>query len=225
VSVDYVSELQICLHGMHRCNLDASKVKYEYGPQLAQAGFRCRVVLTFGKPGDGEYAWSEVRGSKKDAKQDAARLALESLPGMKEGQSPGQGSAGGPTSALVGADGREADMGGGGQITHLLRGLNPMPAYSAQQCQSPAATWGAVLTPTGGTVGARGSEMAAWLLKIGIAEDDIGSVMDSFSKPEYGVKSVQELLALEEQDIDEILEHLPLGKRRLLKKGIKEKKV
>ena len=95
--VDYVSELQICLQGMHRCTPDASKVKYEYGQQPAQAGFRCRVVLTFGKPGDGEYAWSEVRGRKQDAKQDAARLALESLPGMKEGQSPGQGSAGGPT--------------------------------------------------------------------------------------------------------------------------------
>ena len=45
--------------------------------------------------------------------------------------------------------------------------------------------------------------------------------MERFSKPEYGVKSVRELLALEEKDIDEILEHLPFGKRRLLKKGMR----
>ena len=76
------------------------------------------------------------------------------------------------------------------------------------------------MAPNSGA-GGDASEMAAWLSRIGIARDDIESVMERFSKPEYGVKSVRELLALQDKDIDEILEHLPLGKRRLLKKGIK----
>jgi hypothetical protein len=36
-------------------------------------------VLNFGQDWDGEYAWSQSHGNKKAAKQDTARIALESL--------------------------------------------------------------------------------------------------------------------------------------------------
>ena len=74
---------------MHRCALDLSKVKYEYEQQLPRSRFCCWIVLIFGKFGDGEYAWSEVDGSKKDARQDAARLASERLL-ARRGQFPRQ---------------------------------------------------------------------------------------------------------------------------------------
>ena len=76
---DYVSRLNLRLLEMHRCAVDANKVRYE-AKQLGEQSFRCRVVLTFGKPGDGKYAWSGSHGSKKNAKQEGARLALASLP-------------------------------------------------------------------------------------------------------------------------------------------------
>jgi hypothetical protein len=42
------------------------------------------------------------------------------------------------------------------------------------------------------------------------------------NKPKYEVRTLMELFALEPADIDEILEPLPLGKKRVLKKKITE---
>eukprot|EP00802_Teleaulax_amphioxeia_P010741 Tamp_10770.p1 GENE.Tamp_10770~~Tamp_10770.p1 ORF type:complete len:428 (-),score=72.49 Tamp_10770:308-1591(-) len=81
----------------------------------------------------------------------------------------------------------------------------------------------ATTTPSDGD-SAGGSEIEAWLRKIGIAEDDISSVLLHFNKPEYGVKTLRELFALEEGDINEVLQPLPLAKKRLLKMHIQDEK-
>ena len=59
--------------------------------------------------------------------------------------------------------------------------------------------------------------MKAWLLHIGIDETDIGSIVLEFLKPEYAVKTLRELFALEDGDLDEILQCLSLANRKLLK--------
>ncbi len=51
-----------------------------------------------------------------------------------------------------------------------------------------------------------GSEMKAWLLHKGIVENDVGRILLQFIKPEYEVTTLLELFALEDEDIDEILE-------------------
>ncbi len=65
-----------------------------------------------------------------------------------------------------------------------------------------------------------GAEVKAWLLHIGIQEGDIPPILLHFNKPEYGVSTLRELFALEDGDIDEILQALPMAKRRVLKKHI-----
>jgi D-serine deaminase-like pyridoxal phosphate-dependent protein len=65
-----------------------------------------------------------------------------------------------------------------------------------------------------------GSEMKAWLLAKGFDEADVGHILLQFIKSEYGVKTLMEMFALEDADIDEILQGLPLAKRRALKKHI-----
>ena len=67
---------------------------------------------------------------------------------------------------------------------------------------------------------ASGSEMKAWLLAKGFEEADVGHILLQFIKPEYGVKTLMEMFALEDADIDEVLQGLPLAKRRALKKHI-----
>ena len=67
-----------------------------------------------------------------------------------------------------------------------------------------------------------GSEMKDWLLSKGFDENDRGRILLQFLKPEYEVTTLMELFALEDADIDEILEGLPLAKRRALKKHIKQ---
>jgi len=67
---------------------------------------------------------------------------------------------------------------------------------------------------------ASGSEMKAWLLAKGFDEADVGHILLQFIKPEYGVKTLMEMFALEDADIDEVLQGLPLAKRRALKKHI-----
>ena len=64
--------------------------------------------------------------------------------------------------------------------------------------------------------------MNAWLLHIGNEETDIGRIVLQFLKPEYEVKTLRELFALDDGDIDEILQDLPLAKKKLIKKSIKQ---
>jgi hypothetical protein len=72
-----------------------------------------------------------------------------------------------------------------------------------------------IVTPTG-------SEMKDWLLSKGFDENDRGRILLQFLKPEYEVTKLLELFALEDADIDEILQGLPLAKRRVLKSSIKQ---
>ena len=67
-----------------------------------------------------------------------------------------------------------------------------------------------------------GTEMNAWLLHIGTEETDIGRIVLQFLKPEYGVKTLLELFAIADPDIDEVLQGLPLAKRKVLKALIKQ---
>jgi hypothetical protein len=66
------------------------------------------------------------------------------------------------------------------------------------------------------------AEIKAWLLDTGIPEGDIEPILTRFNLPQYHVKTLLELFALEDQDIDEILEPLPLAKRRVIKRKVKQ---
>jgi hypothetical protein len=66
------------------------------------------------------------------------------------------------------------------------------------------------------------AEIKAFLLQIGILEGDIEPIRTRFHLPQYQVKTLLELFALEEEDIDEILSPLPLAKRRVINKRIQE---
>ena len=152
-------------------------------------------MLRLGGAEDGEYAWSSTHTSKRNAKQDAARIALASLmlvsPGKEE---------------------KRALLGQGAP-------LGKASADSTTQ-QSAAAVEAKAMSE----VAAGGaSDISGWLREIGIAEDDVDSVFLHFNKPEYGVKTLREMFAFEEHDIDEILCSLPLAKRRLIKSSLKDK--
>jgi hypothetical protein len=75
-SADSVSALYQLLQRMPGWNQNPLSIQFQEEGELR---FRCRVVLNFGRNWDGEYAWSQAHGNKKAAKQDAARIALESL--------------------------------------------------------------------------------------------------------------------------------------------------
>ena len=64
------------------------------------------------------------------------------------------------------------------------------------------------------------SDLAAWLRSIGVADESLAHVMGHLAKPEYRVYSLKILFALNGEDVDEILQGLPLGERRLIKKAI-----
>ena len=68
------------------------------------------------------------------------------------------------------------------------------------------------------------NEIKAWLLQSGILAGDIEPIIARFNLPQYQVKTLPELFALEDQDIDEILQTLPLGKKRVITKMIQEQK-
>ena len=62
--------------------------------------------------------------------------------------------------------------------------------------------------------------MIAWLDNIGVDKNAIDEILLQFLKPEYQITTHLELFALDDGDIDKILEPLPLGKKRFLKKAI-----
>jgi len=68
------------------------------------------------------------------------------------------------------------------------------------------------------------NEIKAWLLQSGILAGDIEPIIARFNLPQYQVSTLLELFALEDQDIDEILQTLPLGKKRVITKMIQEQK-
>jgi hypothetical protein len=78
LSADSVSALYQLLQRMPGWNQKPLSTQFQE-EKLGEQTFRCRVVLNFGRDWDGEYAWSQAHGNKKAAKQDAARIALESL--------------------------------------------------------------------------------------------------------------------------------------------------
>ena len=72
----------------------------------------------------------------------------------------------------------------------------------------------------GASLGVAGTDLAPWLRSIGIAEESIEDILQNFTKPEFGVNSLKILFALDNEDIDEILEGIPLGQRKLIKKSV-----
>ena len=65
-----------------------------------------------------------------------------------------------------------------------------------------------------------GSEVKKWLLHVGVDETDSSSIILRFLKPECGVKSLRSVFALDDEDIDEIMQPLPLALRKVTKKAI-----
>ena len=95
------------------------------------------------------------------------------------------------------------------KLQSLIKGLHSGP--SSSQGESSGA-------------GGASSDLAACLCQIGIHEADVPTIAQQFNKPEYGVASLAELFALDDDDVDEILRNLPLGKRKLLKMAISREK-
>ena len=69
-----------------------------------------------------------------------------------------------------------------------------------------------------------GSDLASWLHSIGVDGESIGDVVQTFERPEYGVKTLKMLFALDDEDLDDILKGMPLGQRRLIKRSIEKEK-
>ena len=68
-------------------------------------------------------------------------------------------------------------------------------------------------------------ELGPWFRQIGFAEDDVANLVLQLSKPHFGVTNRAILFALEEGDIEDMLEGLcPLGHKRVIKKALKREK-
>ncbi len=67
------------------------------------------------------------------------------------------------------------------------------------------------------------SDLAPWLRSLGLSDDESMSIMLHFRKPEYEITNLATLEALGDQDLDEVLKDLSLGKKRLLKKALTQK--
>ena len=100
--------------------------------------------------------------------------------------------------------------------TEARAALGLAPSASDEEVAQAQKLKAYIVTPSG-------SEMKDWLLSKGFAEEnDRGRILLQFLKPEYEVTTLLELFALEDADIDEILQGLPLAKRRVLKASIKQ---
>ena len=68
-------------------------------------------------------------------------------------------------------------------------------------------------------------ELETWLReKCGMQDQQAVQVAERFATPEYGVQDTATLFALEDEDLDEILECVPLGPRKLVAKMVKKTK-
>lgn len=215
-AVDSVSKLYTYLQSIHKCaGQDSSKVNFEYEPIQGQ-GFRCRVVLRLGGADDGDYAWSQTRPNKQAAKRDAAMLALASLvPASSEQE---DGPLLGESVPLARPPSLHIEDGAlCAKIMGAAIGEGEDSKKDIGNTNLTAQPLAAVTEAASGGA----SDISGWLRQIGIAEEDVDSVLLHFHKPEYGVKTLCELFALEEDDVDEILCSLPLAKKRLIKTRLK----
>ena len=63
-------------------------------------------------------------------------------------------------------------------------------------------------------------DLGRWLLSKGYAAEEMEDLVDRFMRPEIEVKDLLTLFALDPEDIEKVLEGLPLGKRKVLIKHI-----
>ena len=62
-------------------------------------------------------------------------------------------------------------------------------------------------------------DLGRWLLSIGIAHTDLETIVGRFIRPGIEVKDLRTLFALDPKDVDQVLEGLPLGPRKVVKKA------
>ena len=62
-------------------------------------------------------------------------------------------------------------------------------------------------------------DLGRWLLSIGFEGEELEDLVVRFLKPGIAVKHLRALFALDSEDIDEVLEGLPLATRRVVKKA------
>jgi hypothetical protein len=63
-------------------------------------------------------------------------------------------------------------------------------------------------------------DLGQWFRSIGFEGEDLEEIVARFIRPGIEVKDLRTLFALDPEDIDDVLEGLPLGKRKVIKKAI-----
>ena len=64
-----------------------------------------------------------------------------------------------------------------------------------------------------------------WLKNLDLSEEEIKYILLQFQKPEYGITDLSIVYLLDDEEIDEVLENLPLGKRKLIKEAADKESV
>ena len=62
-------------------------------------------------------------------------------------------------------------------------------------------------------------DLGRWILSLGLEGEELEDLVVRFIKPGIAVKTLRSLFALDPEDIDEVLEGLPLATRRVVKKA------
>ena len=62
-------------------------------------------------------------------------------------------------------------------------------------------------------------ELGRWILSKGIASEDLETIVGRFIRPGIEVKDLRTLFALDPEDVDQVLEGVPMGSRKLIKKA------
>jgi len=63
-------------------------------------------------------------------------------------------------------------------------------------------------------------DLGQWFRSIGFEGEDLEDIVARFIRPGIEVKNLRALFALDPEDIDDVLEGLPLGTRKVIKKSI-----
>ena len=94
------------------------------------------------------------------------------------------------------------------------------PAAEAEFASAVAAVFDAEqpAVSTGAAAGA--SDLVAWLRHIGIADEHLADVVGRFTDRKNAVTSLKILFTLDGEDVDIVLEGLPVGVRKLIKKSV-----
>ena len=82
--------------------------------------------------------------------------------------------------------------------------LPPVASHAASAASTRANSTRAASTRAPPTIkgSSDGSDLASWLHSIGVDGESIGDVVQTFERPEYGVKTLKMLFALDDEDLD-----------------------